>query len=141
MSFEITKVHVWAGEIEDRPGALAEKLQAILDTGATLDFIISRPNPGKPGTSIMYLAPLFWAEEIRAAEQFGLRRSSIPVLRIEGPDRPGLAAGIAQALARAGLNIHGLSAAGAGDRALFYVRFENDQDVVRAAQLLTPKLT
>ncbi len=108
MPFEITKVHVWVGEIEDRPGALAAKLQAILSTGANLDFIIVRPMTEKPGTGILYVAPLQWAEEIKAAEDFGLKRSRIHVLRVSGPDRPGLAAGIAHTLAQAGLNIRGL---------------------------------
>ena len=33
MSFEVTKTDVWAGRIEDRPGALADKLENVMRAG------------------------------------------------------------------------------------------------------------
>jgi hypothetical protein len=137
MGFEMTKVDVWVGEIEDRPGALATKLEAVMRAGADLDFMIARPLADRPGTGVLFIAPLYGAEQFRAAEDVGLKKSSIQVLRIEGPDRPGLGAGVARTLAEARINIRGLSGAALGDRCLFYVRFDSNDDVVQAAQILT----
>ena len=47
MSYSITKVDVWAGTIDDRPGGLAEKLEALANSGASLEFVIARRAPGR----------------------------------------------------------------------------------------------
>ncbi len=141
MAFEITRADVWAGEIEDRPGALAEMLESLQRAGANLDFVIVRPSAGLPGTGVLFVAPLHGPQQILAAEQMGLKKSaSMHVLRLVGPDRPGQGAGIARALADAGLNINGLSAAAVEDDSLFYIRFDTDADAKRAAQILTAKI-
>ena len=56
MQYEVERVDVWAGEVNDRRGALAEMLSQVLDAGADLDFILARPSPVKPTTGILYLA-------------------------------------------------------------------------------------
>jgi hypothetical protein len=140
MGFELTKVDVWAGELQDRPGALAEKLTAIMDAGANLDFVIVRPLGEKPGLGVLYVAPLHGDQQTRAAGEAGLSRTGIHALRAEGPDKPGLGAGIAKTLADAGINVAGLSAAAVSDRALFYVRFGSNDDLVKATQVLTKHL-
>jgi len=141
MAFEITKVDVWAGEMEDKPGGLARKLEAVMRAGANLDFVIARRQPDKPGTSVVFLAPLHGAEQIRAAEDAGLKKATgLHSIRIQGPDRPGLGAGITKTVADAGLNIRGFSGAAVGDRCVLYIAFESDADAVRATQVLTPML-
>ena len=141
MAYEITKAEVWAGDIEDRPGTLAHMLGALQQAGANLDFVIVRPTAGLPGQGVLFVAPLHGPPQIAAAEEIGLRKSaSMHVLRVAGPDQPGLGAGIARTLAEASLNIAGLSAAAITDTALFYVRFATDADAKRAAQVLTARL-
>lgn len=138
MPYEITRVDVWSGEIEDRPGALATKLEAIMRAGANLDFVVARPSQDKPGYAVLFVAPLVGPEQTAAAAKVRLKKSSsMHSLRIVGPDRIGLGAGIARALADAGVNITGVSAAAVGDQSIFYLRFENDDDTKRAAQVLT----
>ena len=141
MAFEITRVDVWAGEIEDRPGGLAGKLEAVMRAGANLDFVIARRQPEKPGTGVVFLAPLRGPEQTQAAADAGLKvASGLHSIRVEGPDRPGLGAGITKTLSDAGINVRGLSAAAIGDRCVFYVAFESDDAAVRATQVLTPTL-
>ncbi|MBU0638064.1 MAG: ACT domain-containing protein [Planctomycetes bacterium] len=141
MSFEITKVDVWTGEIEERPGALTEKLQAVMRSGACLDLVIAHRLANDPTKSRLHLAPLRQPKEMAAAKEVGLEKTAdVHALRIEGPDRPGLAAGITQILADAGFSLTGLSAATIADRAVLYVAFESEEDAVRAAQTLTPAL-
>ena len=57
MAYTIKRVDVWAGEIADRPGGLAEKLSALSDAGANFEFLISRRAPDKPGSGVVFLAP------------------------------------------------------------------------------------
>ena len=137
MGFEITKEDVWVGEIEDCPGALGAKLGAVMRAGANLDFMITRPLADRPGTGVLFIAPLHGAEQASAAKEVGLRKSRIQILRIEGPDRPGLGAGISSTLADAGINISGFTGTALAGRCLFYLRFHSSEEVVRAAQILT----
>ena len=58
MAIEVSKVDVWSGEIEDRSGGLAEKIEAVAEAGANLEFVIARRAPHKPGTGLVFLAPL-----------------------------------------------------------------------------------
>ena len=48
MAYEITKEDVWVGEIEDRAGAVAEKLEAVSRAGVDLEFLIARRAPERP---------------------------------------------------------------------------------------------
>ena len=52
MAIQVNKVDVWVGEIGDRPGGLGEKLDALSEVGANLEFVISRRAPEKPGTGV-----------------------------------------------------------------------------------------
>ena len=48
MKLKITRAVVWAADIEDRPGGLAEKLGALAKAGTNLDFILARRHPSPP---------------------------------------------------------------------------------------------
>ncbi len=142
MLFEISKVDVWAGELEDRPGALSSKLAHIMMTaGADLEFVITRPTREQPGRGVVYVAPLTTPEQEQAANDVGLHRAdTMYTLRLVGPDRPGLAAGVAGTLASEGINITGLSAAAARGGAVIYLRFASEEDTTAAIEALTPAL-
>ncbi len=139
MAFEITRVDIWAGEIEDQPSALAAKLAALQEAGANLEFAIVRPLLHE-GTGVLYVAPLLWPQQAAAGEAAGLKKAGIHALRIAGPDRPGLLSGVAKTVGDAGINISGLSAAAIEDRAVIYVRLASEADAREAAQVLTPVL-
>jgi hypothetical protein len=142
MAFEITRVDVWAGEIEDRPGELARKLATLQRAGADLEFSIVRPVAKSGGRGVLFVAPLVGTEQTQAAEEAELAKAdSLHVLRLVGPDRPGLLAGIAQTVANAGLNIDGLSAAAMAERCVIYLRFASDEAARKAAQVLTASLS
>lgn len=137
MAYTITKVDVWVGTIEDRPGALAEKLQALSQAGSNLEFVISRRAPDKPGTGVVFLAPLTGAAQTRAAKKSELtKRESSHSLRVEGPDRPGLGAKITRSLADVGINLRGVSAAALGRRSVAYFAFDSSSDASKAGRIL-----
>ncbi len=135
MEFKVTKVDVWAGEIADRPGALAEKLETLGDAGANLEFVIARRDT--PGKAVVFLAPLKGAAQVRAAQQAGLAKTaSLHSLRLEGPDRRGLGALVTRALADVGISLRGLSAAALGRRHVTYFAFDGAEDARRAGPIL-----
>ena len=49
MAYQITKEDVWSGDVADRPGGLAEKLEPLANAGVDLGFMISRRAPDLPG--------------------------------------------------------------------------------------------
>jgi UTP:GlnB (protein PII) uridylyltransferase len=85
----------------------------------------------------VFLAPLKGAGQTRAAKQAGLTKAtSLYSLRLEGPDRRGLGALITRALADAGINLRGLSAAALGRRHVTYFAFDHAEDAQRAGPIL-----
>jgi hypothetical protein len=141
MPYSIRKVEVWAAEIDDRPGGLAEKLEALAKAGASLEFIISRRAPDKPGKGVVFLTPVKGAKQTRAASEAGLNTtSSLHSVRVEGPDRPGLGTKMTRALADAGINLRGVSAAALGRKSVTYFAFDSADDAANAIKLLKKAL-
>ncbi len=141
MAYTVQKVDVWAGEIEDRPGGLAEKLAALGNAGANLEFIVSRRAPDKPGTGVIFLTPVKGAKQKSAAQMAGLSTTdSLHSVRVEGPDRPGLGTKMTQALAAAAINLRGVSAAALGRRAVTYFAFDSAADATAAIRVLKKTL-
>jgi hypothetical protein len=141
MAYKVTKVDVWAGEIEDRPGGLAEKLASLSGARANFEFVISRRAPEKPGTGVVFATPVKGAGQKRAAQEAGLNTTdSLHSVRVEGPDRPGLGMKMTQALADAGINLRGLSAAALGRRSVAYFAFDSAEDAANAIKILKKAL-
>ncbi len=137
MALTVTRSDVWAASIVDRAGGLAEKLAALAEAGAQLEFVISRRAPDTPGTGVVFLTPLKGAAQLKAAKKAGFEKTpSLHSLRIEGPDKPGLGAQLTQALAAAGINLRGLSAAAMGTRCVMYVALDTAADAAKAARIL-----
>jgi hypothetical protein len=141
MAYTVKKVDVWAGEIEDRPGGLGETLSALGESGANLEFIVSRRAADKPGTGVVFLTPIKGAKQKNAAQKAGLSTTdSLHSVRVEGPDRAGLGMKMTQALKDAGVNLRGLSAAALGRRAITYLAFDNAGDADTAMRALKKTL-
>jgi len=141
MPYEITKADVWAGTIKDQPGGLAKKVEALADAGASLEFVIARRSPEKPGAGVVFLAPLRGARQLRAAKKAGLSKATnLCSLRVQGPDKPGLGARIARLLADEGINMRGLSAAALGRRCVVYFAFDSAADANKASRVLKKAL-
>ena len=137
MVLNVTRVDVWAASMEDRPGGLAEKLGALAKAGAQLEFVIARRASERPGTGVVFVTPLKGAAQIGAAKKAGFEKTkSLHSLRVEGPDRPGLGAKMTQAMAQAGVNLRGLSAAAIGPRCVVHLAFDSTADAAKAARLL-----
>jgi hypothetical protein len=141
MAYKVSKVDVWAGEIEDRPGGLSEKLGALSGARANFEFVISRRAPEKPGTGVVFLTPVKGAGQKRVAQEAGLNTTdSLHSVRVEGPDRPGLGMKMTRALADAGINLRGLSAAALGRRSVAYFAFDTAEEAANAIKILKKAL-
>jgi hypothetical protein len=137
MALKVSRVDTWAATIEDRPGGLARKLGALAAAGANLEMVIARRKPDKPGLGVVYVAPLKGAKVTRAAAAAGFSKAeALHSVRAEGPDKPGLGATMTRALAEAGINLRGLSAAAIGKKCVVYLAVDTAADADAAAKVL-----
>lgn len=128
---------VWVASVEDKPGALGNKLAALAETGADLGFIIARRSPEKPGTGVVFVTPLRGDREIDAATEEGFSATShLHSVRVEGKDEPGIAAKIAQMIGQAGLNLRGFSGAVIGTQFVVHLAFDAAETAQKAIALL-----
>jgi len=137
MALKVSKAGVWSAVIEDRPGALAEKLAPLAEAGANLAFVLARRTPEKPGTGVVFVTPLAGAKQLRAARQAGFAKTSeLACVRVEGPDKPGQGAKLTAALAEKGINLRGLAATAIGKRFVAFLALDSARDAGKAARVL-----
>jgi hypothetical protein len=137
MGFKLDRVHLWSGEVPDRAGGVAGKLALLAQAGANLEFILTRRSPDKPGTGVLFVAPLTGASQVRAAKASGLAETYDPVLlRVEGDNQAGLAHRLTQQWALAGISLQGLTMCVLGDKFIGYAAFDSVGDSNRAAAIL-----
>jgi len=137
MKVTVSKTDVWVAAINDRPGGLAEKLDALAEAGANLEFIISRRAPEKPGKGVVFVTPIKGARQVKAAKAAGFKKtSSLHSLRIEGADHPGLGANMTAMLAGADINLRGLSAAAFGRRFVCHLALDTAAAAAKAVRVL-----
>lgn len=123
--------------MEDKPGSLATKLNALSDGRVSLEFVIARRAPDKPGKGVVFVASIHGAGGTRAARQAGFQKTkSLHTVRIEGPDKRGQGANIARKLSEGGLNLRGLSAAAIGSKFVAYLALDTATEAAKAVRLL-----
>lgn len=141
MAYTVKKVEVWAGEVADRPGGLADKIEALSSAGANLEFVIARRAADKPGTGVVFVTPIKGAKQKGAAQGAGLATTdALHSVRVDGPDKAGLGAKMTKALAEAGINLRGISAAALGRRGVSYFAFDSAADADNAVRVLKKAL-
>lgn len=132
MSMIVQEVNVWAGDLMNRPEKLARVLEALASAGAELEFLVARRV--SETTSRVFVAPLRNERQQLAAMDVGLvPATGMHAIRIDSPDRQGLGAEITRAVAAAGINIRGATAATIGGRNVFWLAFRT-ADEMNAAQ-------
>lgn len=137
MSLTVTKVDVWAAQIEDKPGGLAKLLGALKGAGANLECVIARRDPSNAGKGVAFLTPVKGAGARKVAKAEGLGPSEkLATLKVEGNDSPGLGSRITTALSEAGINLRGVSAAVVGRKFVAYLGFDGKADADKAARVL-----
>jgi hypothetical protein len=137
MNLTVTKVDVWAAQIEDKPGSLAKLLSALGDAGANLECVVARRDPSKTGKGVAFLTPVKGANVRKAAKAEGLAPAEkLATLKVEGDDAPGLGSRVTSAIADSGVNLRGVSGAVVGRKFVVYIGFDTNADAAKAARAL-----
>jgi hypothetical protein len=137
MGFKLDRVHVWSGEVADQAGGVAAKLAMLAQAGCNLEYIYTRRQPDRPGTGILYIAPVTGPMQVRAARSAGLTETDNPVvLRVEGDNQAGLGHRLTQEWALAGLSLQGLMMCVLTGKFVGYASFDTVADSNRAAAIL-----
>jgi hypothetical protein len=137
MGFKLERVHIWTGEIADKAGGMASKLSALAQAGANLEYISTRRQTDRPGTGVLYVAPVTGPAQVRAARQASLSEThDTVVLRVEGDNEAGLGFRLTQQWATAGISLQGLTMAVLGNKFVGFAVFDTVADANKAAQIL-----
>ena len=137
MSFKFDRVHVWSGEVMDQAGGVASKLSFLARADANLEYVFTKRLPDRPGSGVLYVAPVTGASQVRSAKAAGLHETEHPVVyRIEGDNETGLAHRLTQQWAIAGISFQSLTMAVLEDKFVGYAAFDSVADANRAAQIL-----
>src|SRR5688572_9919165 len=137
MAMNVAKADVWAAEIADRTGGLADVLGELAGAGASLDVVLARRTPVRPGGGVVFVTPIKGAKQQNAARSAGFSpANNIGGLRVEGADKPGLGGRIARAVADAGISMRGFNASVLGNKFVAYIGFDSPEDADRAAKAI-----
>lgn len=138
MDFQVRRIQVWTGEVPDRPGAAAAKLEVLAHAGIDLEFVFTRPHPRKPDIGMIFLAPISGPEQIQAARSVELAPAlDVAMLCVTGENHAGIGYEIMSRLAIAGVNLRGLSISAVGHQFAAYLAFDNPDNATMALQVLT----
>lgn len=137
MSLSIARVELWAADIEDQAGGLAQKLAGLSEAGANLEFIFARRSTESPGMGVVFVTPIKGARCIRAAKDLGFQAlGRVGVVRTEGPDKKGLAGRMTSAVAELDVTLRGFSATSMHKRSVIHLAFDSVADASRAIRAL-----
>ena len=95
------------------------------------------PNPHKPATSVLFLAPITGPEQMQAARDASLGPAlDVTMLCVEGDHRTGISYEIMSGLAIAGINLRGIAVSALGARFVAYLAFDDADVATMATQIL-----
>ena len=131
------RMDTWAASLKDKPGALAAKLKALSAAGVNLEFVIARRAPEKRGKGVVFVTPVKGPKQCRAAGAAGFKKAkNLHAVRIEGADKRGQGARLAQALAAKGLNLRGMSAAAIGKKFVCHIAVDKSADAAKVIRVV-----
>jgi hypothetical protein len=137
MAYTVQKVKAWAGEMKDRPGALAKTLGPLADAGVDLRLVVAYRSESKPGMGILYCSPVTGRKAMDAAKSAGLRPApQDKILLVEGDNRQGLGRELTERIAQGGINLAGCHATTVGRKFSALFIFNKAADADKAARLL-----
>ncbi len=137
MKLKVNRTDTWAAPIDDRPGGVADKLAALAAAGANLELIIARRAPEQRGSGVIFVTPLKGAKQKKAADAAGFQKTvSLHSVRIQGLDKPGVGGKLTRALAEAGINLRGFSAAALGKQYVIHLALDTAEDAAKSVAVL-----
>ena len=138
MKMDVDRVDVWAASMEDHPGGLAEKLDALAQADIDLNFVSARRMRENPGTGVVYVTNVQGVRRAKAARKAGFEKTkSLHEVRIATGNKPGFSAELAAKIADAGINLRGFAGASIGNRAIFYLAFDSEADANKVVKMFS----
>jgi len=135
MPITVKKAALWRTEMDNHPGALASALGPLAQAGADLQVVMAYRNRGTD-KGVVEVHPITGRKPIAAAQIAGFARSTIPILLVEGDNRPGLGHTLAKAIGESGVNISFVMAQVISRKYSAVFGFENEADASKAAALI-----
>ncbi len=132
----VKKVVLWRKEVENKPAVLAGVLEPLANASADLQVVMGYRFPGAEDKAAIEVFPVKGKKPTDAARSAGLEESSIPILLVQGDNKPGLGYAISKALAEADINIGFLVAQVIEDKYSAVIGFEDDDDATTAMALI-----
>lgn len=136
MAITVKPITLWRRELQNKPGVLADTLEPFATGGADLQVVMGYRYPGHEEKAAIELYPIANRKLVTAAENAGLKASSIPTLLVEGDNKPALGHAIANAVAGAGINLNFLVAQVLGRRYSAVIGFDSEADLKKAVPLI-----
>ena len=137
MKLDVARVDVYSANLQDKPGALAKKLAVLSDAGVDLEFLLAHRHENRRGKGVAYVAPLKGAAQNKAARKARFTRANrLSVLRVEGPDKPGIGARVTKAVGDAGINVREISTVTTGRKFVVHLVLDSAADATQAARIL-----
>lgn len=124
---------MWRGEVDDRPGALADVLRLLAAPEADLQVVMGYRKPGDRTRAVLELWPASGRKPSAAARRLGFAPSPAPTLLVSGDNRAGLGHVLTRALADAGISLSFLVAQVAGRKYSAVFGFETEAAAASAA--------
>ncbi len=97
MAITVKKITLWRGEFANQPGELGKVLRPLAAAGADLQIVMGYHYQGGGEKAAIEVYPVTGKKTKTAAENAGLKDSSIPTLLVQGDNRAGLGSAIANA--------------------------------------------
>jgi hypothetical protein len=135
MPITVKKAALWRTEMDNHPGALASALEPLAQAGADLQLVMAYRNRGTD-KGVVEVHSITGRKPIAAAQTAGLARSTIPIVLVEGDNRPGLGHTLAKAIGESGVNISFVMAQVISRKYSAVFGFENEADASKAAALI-----
>src|ERR1700751_1976613 len=136
MPVTVKSISLWRKEAENKTGLLAETLEPLAKAGADLGVVMGYRLPGNEAKAAIEICPVAGKKVTAAATETGLVASSIPTLLVEGDNKPGTAHKIAQAIAKAGVDLGFFVAQAIGRKYSAVIGFANEGDAKKAATII-----
>jgi hypothetical protein len=137
MLLKAEPIELWVTELEDTVGSLAALLEQLAKAGADLQYILARRSKADPGKGVAFISSVVGEAQEKAAAAAGFRKSkSIHGVRITGANEPGMGFHVTDALAREGINLHGLAAAVANGQCIIHLAVDSEEDAAKVIKVV-----
>ncbi len=136
MAVTVKKITLWRGEVPNRPGTLGNALAPLAAAGADLQVVMGYHYHGAGDMAAIEVFPVSGKKANTAAEAAGLCASALPTLLVEGDNKAGLGAAVAETIAEAGINVGFFVAQVIGRKFSAVIGFEDEAASRQASTLI-----